>query len=99
MAADACELRDRHGWEAPGAIDVEMQLGDVLLHTVMVVHGSERARGRKLRRTIYYKFRAAEETVAESPWDWIERRMRVLPLRRYQETAPRAPQFDWQAGV
>ena len=51
---------------------------------------------RKLRRTIYYEFRAAEETVAESPWDWIERRMRVLPLRRYQETAPHAPQFDWQ---
>ena len=34
--------------------------------------------------------------MAESPWDWIERRMRVLPLRRYQETAPHAPQFDWQ---
>ena len=46
VAADVCEHRDRHGWEAPGAVDVEMQLGDVLLHDVMVVHGSECAQGR-----------------------------------------------------
>ena len=52
VAADVCEHRDRHGWEVPGAIDVETQPGDVLLHDVMVVHGSERAQGRKLRRTI-----------------------------------------------
>ncbi len=90
VAADVCEHRDRHGWEAPGAVDVEMQPGDVLLHDGMVVYGSERAQGRKLRRTICYEFRAAEETVAESlwDWDWLERRMRVLPLRRHQEAPP-----------
>ena len=101
VAADVCDLRDRYGWDVPGAIDVEMQPGDVLLHDVMVVHGSERAQGKKLRRTIYYEFRAAEEIVAEGPWDraWIERRMRLLPLalRRHQEASPHAPQFDWQA--
>ncbi|MFB9993264.1 phytanoyl-CoA dioxygenase family protein [Deinococcus oregonensis] len=99
--ADVCELAEQHGWDAPGSIYVEMEPGDVLLHDVMVVHGSERAEGKKLRRTIYYEFRAAEQIAAEGPWDqeWTERRMRLLPLalRRRQEAAPEHPQFDWQA--
>ena len=98
--ADVCELTDQYGWDAPGAIHVEMQPGDVLLHDVMVVHGSERAQGKKLRRTIYYEFRAAEEIVAEGPWDrdWIGGRMCLVPLalKRHREAAPDAPQFGWQ---
>jgi len=99
--ADICALTDEHGWDAPDAIQVEMQPGDVLLHDVMVVHGSERAQGKKLRRTIYYEFRAAEEIVEEGPWDreWIERRMRLVPLaiERFRHSGLPGEPFEWRA--
>lgn len=99
QAHDVCAIADHYGWDHPDAITVEVNAGDVLLHDVMVVHGSERTQGNALRRTLYYEFRAAEEIVEDGPWDetWIDRRMRLIPvaLRRYQEAFPDAPQFDW----
>jgi hypothetical protein len=78
-----------------------MEPGDVLLHDVMVLHGSERTEANRLRRTIYYEFRAAEEILAEGPWDrdWVDRRRRLLPiaLRRYAQRFPDGPQFSWQS--
>jgi ectoine hydroxylase-related dioxygenase (phytanoyl-CoA dioxygenase family) len=100
QVADICALNDTYGWEMPGVIHVEMQPGDVLLHDVMVVHGSEQTVGKALRRTIYYEFRAAEEIVEEGPWDnqWIERRLRLIPLAlaAHQRQYPNSEQFDWQ---
>lgn len=97
---DVCEIRDRFGWNADGVIQVEMEPGDVLLHDVMVLHGSERTEGKALRRTIYYEFRAAEEILEDGPWDreWIERRLRLVPLglRAHALAFPNAAQFDWQ---
>lgn len=96
---DVCKLEETYGWDHPDAIYVEMQPGDVLLHDVMVVHGSERVQGKNLRRTIYYEFRAAEEILQDGPWDrtWIDQRLRLVPvaLRRYQAAFPKADQFDW----
>jgi hypothetical protein len=96
---DICKLTDTYGWDHPDAIDVEMEPGDVLLHNVMVVHGSARVEGKALRRTIYYEFRAAEEIVEDGPWDrkWIDRRMRLLPvsLRAYRRAFPNADEFTW----
>ena len=97
---DICTITDTYGWDHPDAVHVEMEPGDVLLHDVMVVHGSERVEGKALRRTIYYEFRAAEEIVEDGPWDraWIDRRMRLVPLalRRHAERYPDAPQFAWE---
>lgn len=96
---DICAIKDEHAWVPPGAIDVEMEPGDVLLHDVMVVHGSEQTAGNALRRTIYYEFRSAEEIIEDGPWDreWIDRRLRLLPLalRRYGSAYPGAPRFAW----
>ncbi len=96
---DVCAIADEHGWEHPDALDVEMEPGDVLLHDVMVVHGSARTQGNALRRTIYYEFRAAEEIVEEGPWDreWIDRRLRLVPLglARHRAAYPEADQFAW----
>ncbi|MGV3613774.1 MAG: phytanoyl-CoA dioxygenase family protein [Fimbriimonas sp.] len=98
---DACELERMHGWTPPGSIVVEMAPGDVLLHDVMVVHGSPRTIGKALRRTIYYEFRAAEQILSEGPWDreWVRRRQRLVPLglRAFAERFPDAEPFDWQA--
>jgi ectoine hydroxylase-related dioxygenase (phytanoyl-CoA dioxygenase family) len=96
---DFCNLEHNFGWEVPQSIEVEMEPGDVLLHDVMVAHGSPAVVGKALRRTIYYEFRAAEEILAEGPWDrsWIDRRLRLLPLalERYQQAFPGASQFRW----
>lgn len=97
---DVCKVAEQYGWEAPGVIQVEMEPGDVLLHDVMVLHGSEPTEGNALRRTIYYEFRAAEEILTDGPWDrsWIDRRLRLLPLalRHYRNRFPTGPHFDWQ---
>jgi len=95
-----CNIEDNYGWDVPQAIEVEMEPGDVLLHDVMVAHGSPETHGAALRRTLYYEFRAAEQILAEGPWDsaWIERRMRLLPVaqRAYARAFPQQPPFDWK---
>jgi ectoine hydroxylase-related dioxygenase (phytanoyl-CoA dioxygenase family) len=97
---DICRMAESYGWNVPGAIEVEMAPGDVLLHDVMVVHGSPHTEGNALRRTIYYEFRAAEEIVQDGPWDrsWIDQRLRLIPLgmNRYARAYPTAPHFQWQ---
>lgn len=96
---DICALRDAYGWDHPDAIEVEMHPGDVLLHNVMVVHGSPQALGKQLRRTIYLEFRPAEEILADGPWDasWIERRMRLVPLglAAHGRAYPAAEPYAW----
>lgn len=96
---DVCAIDDDFGWRPPGAIEVEMKPGDVLLHDVMVVHGSPDTVANRLRRTIYYEFRAAEEILEDGPWDreWIDRRMRLIPLgmTAFSTSQPEETPFDW----
>ena len=97
---DICAIEHEWGWSPPGVQVVEMEPGDVLLHDVMVVHGSEPVEGKSLRRTIYYEFRAAEEILQDGPWDaeWIDRRLRLLPLglQHYTQANPGKATFEWQ---
>ncbi|WP_375430814.1 phytanoyl-CoA dioxygenase family protein [uncultured Friedmanniella sp.] len=97
---DVCLVRDEHGWTPPGAVQVELEPGDVLLHDVMVVHGSEPVRDNPLRRTIYYEFRPAEQILSEGPWDrdWVDARMRLMPvaLAEHARLRPDAAEFAWQ---
>ncbi len=97
---DACKVRES-GWDQPGAIDVPMEPGDVLLHDVMILHGSDRVEGKALRRTIYYEFRSAEQIRSEGPWDaaWVDKRMRLIPLalNAFQQQFPDLEGFAWRA--
>lgn len=97
--ADVCELAEQYDWDIPGAVTVEMEPGDVLVHDVMLVHGSEPVQGNQLRRTLYYEFRAAEQILAQGPWDeaWIDARLRLLPLalRQYRAAHPERSRFAW----
>ncbi len=99
-AIDICSIRDDHGWEPPGALQVELEPGDVLVHDVMIVHGSEPVRHNPLRRTIYYEFRSVEQILTEGPWDrdWIDARLRLVPLglAEHARLRPAADQFDWR---
>ncbi|MFD6415808.1 phytanoyl-CoA dioxygenase family protein [Streptomyces sp. NPDC060194] len=100
-ATDVCALADAHGWDVPGAVVVEMEPGDVLVHDVMLVHGSEPVVGNRLRRTVYYEFRAAEQILAEGPWDrdFVDARLRLLPLAldHHRAARPGADAFRWNA--
>ncbi|MGF1665727.1 MAG: phytanoyl-CoA dioxygenase family protein [Acidimicrobiia bacterium] len=97
---DVCAVADDHGWNVPGAVEVEMGPGDVLLHDVMILHGSPATEGNALRRTIYYEFRAAEEILADGPWDrtWIDQRIRLIPLGIQAHSAmfPQTAPFQWK---
>jgi len=72
------------GWNPPGVISLKMQPGDVLLHDVMVVHGSEqKLRGERLAMApIYYKAPCGWRNLHR--WSmgsqWIDRRLRLPPL-------------------
>ncbi len=95
-----CNITEPYGWEIPESIEVEMAPGDVLLHDVMVAHGSPATVGKALRRTVYYEFRAAEEILEDGPWDreWIDRRLRLIPiaLRAYRSAFPGADEYQWK---
>jgi len=97
---DFCKLEAQYGWNPPDVVVVEMQPGDVLLHDVMVAHGSPEVEGKARRRTLYYEFRATEQIMSEGPWDveWVERRLRLIPLGldAHQTAFPAAEQFDWK---
>lgn len=97
---DVCLVRDEYGWTPPGAVQVELEPGDVLVHDVMVVHGSEPVQDNPLRRTIYYEFRPAEQILSEGPWDrdWVDARMRLVPvaLAAHAQRRPDLAPFDWQ---
>jgi len=94
-----CDLADEFGWAVPDAVVVEMEPGDVLLHDVMVAHGSPATHGAALRRTLYYEFRPIEQILNEGPWerDWIDKRIRLVPLalRAFERQFPDDAGFDW----
>jgi ectoine hydroxylase-related dioxygenase (phytanoyl-CoA dioxygenase family) len=48
------------GFDMSDAIPVPMNPGDVILHNIMVLHGSPDGDGNPLRRTVYYEFRPGE---------------------------------------
>lgn len=99
QVVDVCRLQEEYGWDAPGVVQTELNPGDVLVHDVMLVHGSEATLANKLRRTIYYEFRPAEQIVAEGPWDeaFIDRRLRLVALgqREWRTQNPSAEPFAW----
>lgn len=96
---DVCQLQEEYGWDAPNVIQTELNPGDVLVHDVMLVHGSEATLANKLRRTIYYEFRPAEQIIAEGPWDesFIDQRLRLVALGRaeWQKRNPSSVPFSW----
>jgi len=97
---DACALAQTHGWQLPGAIEVDLEAGDVLVHDDMVVHGSPPASGNALRRTIYLEFRPVQSILEDGPWtpEWMDARLRLIPLALAERARWVDPseRFDWR---
>jgi len=100
---DACALAETYGWALPGAIEVELEAGDVLIHDDMVVHGSPPASGNALRRTIYFEFRPAQSILEDGPWtpEWLDTRLRLIPLALAERARWVGPedQFQWNVSA
>lgn len=86
-------------WDRDDAIEVEMEAGDVLVHDVMIVHGSPPASGNALRRTIYLEFRGADAIARELPWgiQYARQRMSLLncAIALHARRFPLEPQYAW----
>lgn len=108
------QITQAEGFPTDGAIPVPMQPGDVIFHNILVLHGSPPNSSDKLRRVIYYEFRAAHTEAELGPHrpEYIPLKQRVLmrclELRRAADyLAPEEPfvydppapyQVDWTPG-
>lgn len=70
----------RAEFEAIGAVPALMEPGDVLLHNILVIHGSPENSSNKLRRVAYYEFRSAQVEAEKGPHtlDYISLKQKVL---------------------
>lgn len=72
--------------------------GDLLIHNVLMVHGSEPNDSSRYRRALYFEFRTVSQVRNDSPWDeaWLQKRLQLVPhaikLRQasefYKDDAP-----------
>jgi ectoine hydroxylase-related dioxygenase (phytanoyl-CoA dioxygenase family) len=58
---------NRDGFSTEDAVPAVMQPGDVLFHNILVLHGSPANSSNKLRRVVYYEFRAAHVEESKGP--------------------------------
>ena len=58
---DLQDLLDEHGFYLPGAIPIETQPGDVVLHSPNILHGSRATRGKPIRRISYFAYYQIED--------------------------------------
>lgn len=93
---DAMLEQAKTAFELPGAVPAEMRPGDILLHDIMVLHGSTENRSRALRRVIYYEFRSASH-IREAGWweeEWIGKRLNMLQAALLQRKTHPYPSDD-----
>jgi len=75
------------GFKKNGAIPVEVQPGDVILHNILVLHGSPACKS-PLRRTVYYEYRSIEQELAMGPHkpEYVPLKIRVLEACLYERS-------------
>lgn len=87
---DADARCSRPDFDTSDAIPVPMQPGDVILHDILVLHGSPSGDGNPLRRTVYYEFRPGEIEAQFGPHtlQYLSLKQQVLLdcIRRRQST-------------
>lgn len=57
QAQDVQALSEKYGWDIPGAAERSAKAGDILVHDMMVLHGSMPKRSPGVRRTLYIEVR------------------------------------------
>jgi ectoine hydroxylase-related dioxygenase (phytanoyl-CoA dioxygenase family) len=71
---------NRDGFSTAGAVPAPMRAGDVIFHNILVLHGSPPNASGKLRRVVYYEFRAAhvEDRIGPHVPAYIPLKQKVL---------------------
>jgi hypothetical protein len=65
-------------FDVPGAVPLEAEPGDLLLHSTGVLHGSPTNTSSSMRRTLYLHYRPPAELTGgfwQRPQDWIDQRV------------------------
>lgn len=72
-------------------VGIQASAGDVIVHNVRIIHGSNPNESHDVRRVLYLEFRSADQVRDDSPWSpqWLLRRLPYIPsafeLRRRSE--------------
>ncbi|MCC6443976.1 MAG: phytanoyl-CoA dioxygenase family protein [Armatimonadetes bacterium] len=112
---EVLKITRQEGFSTEGAVPVLMQPGDVIFHNILLVHGSPSNTSDKLRRVIYYEFRAAHVERDKGPHipEYIPLKQRVLssclekraaadyiaPEEPYRYHPPAPFVFEWTPGT
>lgn len=79
---DIASLARRHGWDLPGVVEQPACAGDILVHDMMVLHGSPPKRTPGCRRTLYIELRPCAGILegGSQSRSWMETRQRWMGL-------------------
>lgn len=79
---DICRMVKQYGWDIPGAIDCPAKAGDILVHDIMVLHGSKIKTSNNVRRTVYVEMRQAQAILEEGrhSTQWLELRKKWMSM-------------------
>ena len=77
---EVLEITQKEGFPTAGAIPLPMKAGDVMLHNILLLHGSPSNTSSKLRRVIYFEFRPSHAEYEFGPHtpEYIPLKQRVL---------------------
>lgn len=89
---EICPLVQKHGWKIPNAVDIPAKAGDIIIHDMMLLHGSKIKQNSDVRRTVYIEMRPSAAPLAEKVHskEWVELRRRWMGIiaRRSEEIWP-----------
>lgn len=79
------------GFNRNGAVPVAVQPGDVILHNILVLHGSSSSTS-PLRRTVYYEYRSIPHELKFGP-----HLPKYIPLKQRTSRLPTVPTLTFQS--
>ena len=87
-----CELIKQHGWNIPNAENIAVKAGDIIIHDMMLLHGSPKKQNEGVRRTIYIEMRPStalsDGKVHSDRWIELRKRWMGIVARRSPELWP-----------
>ncbi|MEC8082918.1 MAG: phytanoyl-CoA dioxygenase family protein [Pseudomonadota bacterium] len=94
---DIEQLTSSYGWDIPGVVEVPVQAGDIVVHDMMILHGSMPKRSSGVRRTLYLECRpmAAIQDEGRNSREWLELRKQWMAQILKQSSTGLWPD-DWQ---
>jgi len=87
-----------NGFRTAGAVPIEVEPGDVIMHNILLLHGSSSCNS-PLRRTVYYEFRPSEAELSLGPhipeYVPLKKRMLAECIKRRKSHFPEEQAFEY----